>query len=123
MVLLITVMRSYWRRRHRPPPLPEWLAPWQHKFANTVHGLFYALLFIHPFFGYLSAEFAGYGTKFFGLPLHNWGWKDQGINEFFTECHEVTGVVLLVLILCHLAGVISHLAKRGDRTVRRMLPW
>jgi cytochrome b561 len=123
LVFLLTIARLLWRYRHPAPPLPARLPSWQQRLVRTVHRLFYVLLFVHPFFGYLSAEFAGYGTKFFGIPLHNWGWKDQGINEFFTECHEVTGVILLILVICHLAGAISHLVKKGDRMVRRMLPW
>lgn len=123
LVFLLTIARLYWRLRHPAPALPSHMPGWQQRLVRTVHRSFYVMLFVHPVFGYLSAEFAGYGTKFFGLPLHNWGWKDQAINEFFTECHEVTGIVLLILVICHLAGAISHALKKGDRMLRRMLPW
>lgn len=123
LVVLLMVARLVWRRRNPPPPLPANVARWQVRLSTGVHHGFYAMLFLHPLFGYLSAEFAGYGTKFFGIKLYNWGWKDQAINELFTECHEATGVVLLLLVLIHLAGAISHAVKRGDRVVRRMLPW
>jgi cytochrome b561 len=123
LVVLISIARLWWRRRNPPPPLPSTLPAWQQRFARVVHRGVYVLLFVHPLMGYLSAEFAGYGTKFFGIPLYNWGWKDQAINEFFTDCHEVTGVVLLIFLICHVAGAISHVLKPGDQTVRRMLPW
>jgi cytochrome b561 len=112
-----------WLLKHAAPPLPDYLPAWQNRLAYSVHRLFYVMLFVHPLFGYLSAEFAGYGTKFFGVPLYNWGWKDQATNEFFTECHEVTALILLILVLCHLAGALSHILKKGDRLARRMLPW
>ncbi|MCG3200833.1 MAG: Cytochrome b561 [Gammaproteobacteria bacterium] len=123
LVFLLTIARLNWCLRHPAPSLPSLMPAWQQRLVHIVHRGFYVMLFVHPFFGYLSAEFAGYGTRFFGLPLYNWGWKDQRINEFFTECHEVTGVVLLILIICHLAGAISHMLKKGDRTLARMLPW
>lgn len=123
LVIVLTVARLLWRRANPPPALPGAMARWQVRLSTIVHHGFYLLLLLHPLMGYTSAEFAGYGNKFFGIKLYNWGWKDESINAFFTDCHEATGIILLLLILIHLAGAISHALKRGDRVVRRMLPW
>lgn len=123
LVIVLTVVRLLWRRANPPPALPGLVARWQVRLSTMVHHGFYLMLLLHPLMGYVSAEFAGYGNKLFGIKLYNWGWKDHSINEFFTECHEATGVILLLLILIHLAGAISHAVKRGDHVVRRMLPW
>ena len=122
-VFLLTLLRLAWRLRNPAPPLPAYLPDWQNRLATSVHKLFYVLLLLHPVSGYLSSQFSGHKTKYFGVQLPQWGWKDQVINEFFTEIHEITSLCLLLLILCHLAGAVSHMIKKGDHLVRRMLPW
>lgn len=122
LIFLITVVRLVWRARHPAPPLPDTLPAWQNRLAFSVHRLFYVVLILHPLTGFASAQFAGYGTRFFGIPLPQWGWEDKSINTFFTGCHEITALILLILIICHLAGAISHILKKGDHLVRRMLP-
>ncbi len=122
-VFLLTVWRLGWRVRKQPPPWPVTMPRWQARLADSVHKIFYGLLLLQPLTGYLSSSFSGYSTKFFGLPLPDWGHHNPPLNEFFTELHVAGSIALLVLVALHLAGVLSHLLAPGERMVRRMLPW
>ncbi len=116
-------LRVAWRLRHRPPPLPASVPRWQAQLARGVHGAFYVLLVLQPASGYLSSSFSGYATRWFGLPLPNWGWGDAPLNELFTELHVLCSIALVVLIGVHVMGFISHLLTGEYALSRRMWPW
>ena len=122
-VFLLTALRLAWRLHAPPPPLPATIARWQRLLASTVHHLFYVLLFLQPLMGYLSSSFSSYSSRYFGLPLPDWGEHDPALNEFFTELHVAGSVALLVVIALHVLGALSHLFKVDDHLLRRMLPW
>ncbi|MGE0485795.1 MAG: cytochrome b [Gammaproteobacteria bacterium] len=122
-VLVLLVLRFGWRLRHRPPPLPQTLPAWQRFLAGLVHRAFYVALAVQPLSGYLSSSFSGYSTRWFGVPLPQWGWKDAWLNELFTEIHVVCSIVIVVLVLTHVLGVLSHLLQGEGGLLRRMLPW
>ena len=122
-VLVLLGMRVAWRLGHRPPPLPDSVPRWQAHLARGVHASFYVLLLLQPASGYLSSCFSGYATRWFGLPLPSWGWRDAPLNEFFTELHVLCSITLLVLIGVHVAGFVSHLLSGEGKLGRRMWPW
>lgn len=122
-VFLLLWLRIVWRFRHPPPALPAVVPLWQRLLAASVHLAFYALLIMQPVSGYLSSSFSGYRTRWFGLPLPHWGWRDAPLNEFFTEIHVMCSIALLVLIGIHLLGVLTHLLHGQFELLRRMWPW
>ncbi len=118
----LAVIRLVWRLLHKPPTLPASVTKHRQQLAGVTHWLLYLFLFVQPVSGYISSSFSGYKTKFWGVPLPQWGWKSPELNEFFTEIHEVSSVVLLSLIVLHLCGVAVHLYE-GDRSILlRMMP-
>lgn len=122
-VLTLLCVRVAWRMRHRPPALPQDLPWWQRGMAHVVHLGFYALLLVQPLSGYLSSSFSGYRTRWFGVPLPHWGWRDAPLNELFTEIHVIGSIALVVLVATHLLGVLSHMLAGQWLLVRRMWPW
>ncbi|MGR8921374.1 MAG: cytochrome b [Gammaproteobacteria bacterium] len=122
-VFVLVVLRIAWRIRHLPPALPKEVPLWQRALARVVHLAFYALLLVQPVSGYLSSSFSGYKTRWFGLPLPHWGWRDAPLNELFTEIHVIGSIALVVLVAIHVLGVLSHLLGGQATLVRRMLPW
>ena len=88
---------------------------WRITLARSAHLLFYVLLVLQPTSGYLSSSFSGYDTKWWGIPLPSWGWRDPPLNEFFTEIHVMSSVLFLVLIVLMVikfvlvAGYFMHL--------------
>ncbi len=122
-VLILSLWRLGWRLGHSPPLLPLSVTAWQAALARAVHALFYLLLLTQPLTGYLSSEFNGHGTSFFGLPLPLWGTLNLPLSEFFVRLHVIGSLALLGLLATHLAGVLSHAFHPRDRFLRRMLPW
>lgn len=122
-VFLLTILRFGWRWRRPPPPLPATIPRWQQVLAGIVHRLFYVLLCLQPLMGYLSSSFSPYPSSYFGLPLPDWGAHSPRLNEFFTELHVAGSVALLLVVLLHVLGALSHALSAGDRLLRRMLPW
>lgn len=123
LVFLLLLVRVLWRITHQPPELPDTMTAVQKSFVNVVHKLFYVSMIIQPVSGYLSSSFSGYKTKFFGLPLPQWGWKDEHYNHFFGEIHEISAIILAGFILIHLAGIVSHKLKGNSQSImQRMLP-
>lgn len=121
-VFALLVLRVVWRIGHRPPALPASVPLWQRGLAALVHLSFYAVLVVQPLSGYLSSSFSGYKTRWFGLPLPQWGWQDAPLNELFTEIHVISSIALVVLILIHLLGTVSHLVSGEGALFRRMWP-
>lgn len=117
---LLAIFRLVWKLRSTSPALPDYIAPIQRKMATATHHLLYLMLFIQPVSGYISSSFSGYKTKFWGLPLPHWGWKDPQLNELFSEIHEISAFCLISLLVLHIAGVIYHLHKKETDLIRRM---
>ena len=122
-VFALLCARVFWRLRHKPPPFPASVAPWRVALARTVHLSFYVMLLVQPLSGYLSSSFSGYTTRWFGMPLPVWGWRDAPLNEFFTEIHVLCSLALLLLIAMHMLGFLSHLLAGDKALLVRMRPW
>ena len=122
-VFLLLLVRVLWRLSHAPPAMPASLPAWQRHLAGAVHKLFYVFLVLQPLTGYLSSSFSGHTTKFFVIPLPNWGHHNPPLNLLFTEFHELCSYFLLTLVALHVAGAISHAIKKDVPAISRMLPW
>ena len=119
---LMVVLRVIWRLTHIPPALPETMEYWKRRLAEATHHFLYVLMFLQPVSGYISSSFSGYSTKFWGIPLPDWGWKDQILNELFTDIHVASSVALLTLIVIHILGALHHGFTAEEGVVWRMLP-
>lgn len=123
-LFLLVVLRLGWRMGHRPPAWPASMPPWQVRLAGTVHGLLYLLLFLQPISGYFSSSFSGYKTSFWGIPLPYWGWKDETLNELFTQLHEGLALILIVTVGCHVGAALWHrLSPRQENVLPRISPF
>lgn len=122
-VFVLLLMRVAWRLGHRPPPFPPTMRAWRVLLARVVHLAFYVMLVLQPLSGYLSSSFSGYETRWFGIPLPRWGWRDAPLNEFFTEIHVICSLTLLLLIAMHVLGALSHVLSGESAMFRRMWPW
>jgi len=121
-VAMLALLRLFWRQLAHPPGIPAGMSRWKWMLAELTHGLLYVMIFLQPLTGYVSASFSGYTTKYFGLPLPQWGWKDQVLNELFTEFHVFCSIVLLSLIILHVLAALLHLLVLKDGVFQRMLP-
>ncbi|MGE0385899.1 MAG: cytochrome b [Gammaproteobacteria bacterium] len=119
---LLLALRVALRMRLGAPPLPGTIPAWKRRAAQATHGTLYALLAVQPLSGYLSSSFSGYSTRWFGIPLPQWGREDHALNQFFTDIHVGASVALCVCIVIHVGGALTHVLSPGDGTFSRMLP-
>ncbi len=117
---LLALIRLGWKITHAAPPLPDSIDAGRRKLITATHHLLYVLMIVQPLSGYISSSFSGYKTRFWGIPLPNWGWKAPELNELFTTIHDVSAFCLVTLLVLHIGGAISHAMRREHEITRRM---
>ena len=117
---LLVLLRACWRVYAGVPVMPDFIDSQKRKLATATHYMLYLLMVLQPLSGYLSSSFSGYKTRFWGIPLYNWGWKSPELNELFTLVHDISAYSLIALIILHLAGVAYHIRRCEYQVIRRM---
>lgn len=121
-VLLLTLLRLFWRLAYKlPPPAEGGFSGW---LAKAVHFGLYVFMIGGPLTGWLlvSTEAVNVPTLLFGtvpwphLPL------PQSLNGFAHESHELLGWLGIALILLHVAGAVRHQWLVKDDLMARMAP-
>ena len=92
--------------------------------ADTVHWMLYGAMVVVPLSGWIShAAAAGFAPIWWpfgqGLPMVP---KSTAVEHFFGALHWVSGRVLILSLLLHIAGALKHHVIDRDATLRRMLP-
>ena len=124
-ILALTLARLGWRLGHRPPAFDAVMKRWEVGLARLIHGLFYLLLIVMPFSGWLVVSSSGRATSWFGLfevaplPVS----RAEDVHEFFEEVHELLAYAALVLIALHVAGALKHHLEGHRHLIGRMAPW
>jgi cytochrome b561 len=118
-ILMLIVLRMYWRFTHRPPAFLNSMKLWEKRLAKATHHSLYLLMFLIPLSGIIMSAGSKYGIKWFGIKVIP-GFDDKAIRELFFEFHEIFGLLLLLLLIFHILGAIKHSIIDKDRTLRRM---
>lgn len=125
-VLVLTLVRLWWRLGHTPPPLPEGMAAWERALARSVHVLFYVVLIAIPLAGWAAASTGRSGVAplfgtipFFNLPLP----QSRDLHEMFEAAHTTMVKATYVLIGLHVLGALKHQFVNKDGVLARMLPF
>lgn len=120
-LLALIAFRVFWRITHKPPaPLASYKA-WERKLSTGAHHLLYLLMVLIPLSGLIMSISSKYGVKWFGIKLFS-GLDDKGLREIFYEAHEITGILLLVILVLHIIGALKHKFVDKDDTMKRMMP-
>jgi cytochrome b561 len=123
-VLLLAVIRLYWRGTHRPPPMPDTMQRWEKVAAESVHYLLYALIFVIPVSGWLMSSAMGFQTVWFGvLPLPDLVGKNKELADMLHEVHEALNYGLFGLVLAHIGAALKHHFIERDDILVRMIPF
>lgn len=123
----LAAVRLVWRATHRPPPLPEALAPWERTAAHAGHALLYVLLIAVPVSGWIvvSASPLNLPTVLYGaIPWPHLPWfstleDKKGLEPLFKAIHDTGAFVFIAVILGHGAAAVRH-AVKGDVPLARM---
>ena len=118
-ILMLIVLRMYWRFTHRPPAFLNSMKLWEKRLAKATHHSLYLLMFLIPLSGIIMSAGSKYGIKWFGIKVIP-GFDDKAIRELFFEFHEIFGLLLLLLLIFHILGAIKHSNIDKDGTLRRM---
>lgn len=120
-IFLLVLIRIGVRLRHHKPALPPMRA-WQRAAARATQGLLYVAMVLMPVSGYLGSSFNRYGTRFWGIPLPQWGWDDAALRALCFGVHRACAYALIALIVLHIAGALKHQFVDRDGLLTRMLP-
>ena len=122
-VLLLAVLRVFWRATPTPPALPENLPRWQNIASHATHQFLYVLIFVVPLSGWMMSSAKGFKTVWFGvLPLPDLLAKDKALGEMLGTVHANLNYRLLALVLLHIAAALKHRLIDRDEVMSRMLP-
>ena len=118
-LLMLIVLRMYWRFTHRPPAFLNSMKLWEKRLAKATHHSLYLLMFLIPMSGIIMSAGSKYGIKWFGIKVIP-GFDDKAIRELFYEFHEIFGLLLLLILILHILGAVKHSIVDKDGTLRRM---
>lgn len=120
---LLIVLRLAWRLFHAPPPLPASMPAWQRTASRLTHVALYICMLAMPLSGYLASNFSKHGVKFFNLVrLPPWGPDDKALYSLFNQTHQITALLLALLVGLHLLAVAKHMLVDRDGLLSRMWP-
>lgn len=125
LILALTVARVAWRLTHRPPELPETMAPALRWVAKATHFLFYFLLVVMPLSGWWMSsavpERHAFGFILFDVPFLPVprGFASAGPAYFV---HTTLAWVMVGLAALHIVAALKHHFVDRDTILTRMLP-
>lgn len=124
-ILVLSVIRLWWRISHKPPALPSTMKKWEVGLSHITHILFYVLMIGLPLSGLMSftsesaRETILTGTSVFGVfpvpALPNIG----GIGGVIHGLGAKLGQILVVL---HVLAALKHQFIDKDNLLKRMSP-
>ena len=114
-------LRLAWRVTHRPPALPEGMAPLMRLAAHAGHAALYGLMVVIPLSGWLMSSAKGFQTVWFGvLPIPDLVGKDKELGDLLQQVHQALNLLLMLTLAGHVAAALWHHFVLKDDTLRRM---
>lgn len=118
-LLAFILFRVFWRFTHVVPAFPDTMKAWEKKLADAGHKTLYVLMLVMPLSGFVMSIFSKWGIMWFGIPLVK-GLDNPELREIFTEVHEITAWLLIIVIVLHVAAAIKHKVVDKDNVMKRM---
>ncbi|ADE15181.1 cytochrome B561 [Nitrosococcus halophilus Nc 4] len=94
-------------------PLLGGTSGWQKAVVWNLYLLIYGCVAIAAISGFLQATSSGIPIKFWGLSIPTWETKNSDLVGFYKALHEITAIVLTVLVII-LVGVIFLKTHQRD---------
>ena len=121
-LLGVVGLRIWWRRGHKPPPLPAAVGQLGRKASHAGHIALYAALVIVPALGIAAYFSRGLGLDFGLFQIPALMEKTVAIARPAKEIHGLAAYALLALAGGHIAMALWHQFFAKDRLLARMMP-
>jgi cytochrome b561 len=124
LVLVLLLVRLWWRRGHPPPgPTPNMSAR-QASLSTLMHRALYVLFILQVLFGMGQAMFlTEYPVVAFGIIDYSaMATGNEGLARAFHIAHGINSLILSILVLGHIGAALYHHFAQKDAVLRRMLP-
>ena len=122
LVLLLTILRLWLRRRDPAPPYDPPLSAIERMVGGTTVLLLYLLSIGLPIGGALATAASGYPVQFFGLELPGLLPENKELGETLVLYHGLGGLALGLVVLLHMAAGIKHWRLKDGVMTRISLP-
>lgn len=121
--LLLAIFAVTWHVNNPKPAYPPQMPKWEKQSALLVQGVLYLTFFAMPLSGLIMSTAAGYPPSFFGLfQFPQFIPKNLLVSHFFFNVHEITGYIIIALVIMHVAAALKHHFIDHDSILKRMLP-
>lgn len=122
-ILLLMLVRLFWKTVNVKPLLPSDTKPWERRVERAVHDLLYLLIIAMPLAGWIGSSSAGkaphIGNVTFALPIP----QNKPLVKVMFEMHELIAFGIIGLVTIHFFAALFHHYARKDDVLRHMLPW
>lgn len=122
LVLLLTVLRIWLRRRDPAPPYDPPLGLVERLVGGTTVLVLYLLSIGLPIGGALATATSGYPVQFFGFTLPGLLPENEALGETLFFYHGLGGLALGLVVLLHMAAGIKHWRLKDGVMTRMSLP-
>jgi cytochrome b561 len=121
-LLMLVVVRLFWRWAHPVPPAPAASAPWQIWAARLTHAALYLLMIALPLSGWLVASTSIVPWKLWWvIPWPDIAAADKQLHEVAGDIHEALVWWLVAILAIHVGAALWHHFFRRDTVLIRML--
>jgi cytochrome b561 len=123
VVLLLTLVRLFWRMGHQPPSLPTTMKSWEVTLSRITHGIFYVLMLGTPILGLFA--FSAYTTHHAGaetasfFKLFNVNFLPN-IGEWTMGLHGLATKLIWAFLALHVLAGLKHQFVDRDNILSRM---
>lgn len=122
LILILAILAILWKLINIKPHFPFGMSRYEKFAANNVHLLLYLTLIIMPLSGLLMTVAGGRPPNFFGLyQIPQFMNVNKDLSEVFWHLHEITGVIIVVLVAIHVLAALKHHFIDHDTVLKRML--
>jgi len=125
LILMLVPLRLAWRLANPRPSLPDTAPAWEHEAATATHRIFYLLMILLPFTGWVLVSvstlamptFAFYRFIIPNLPLP----ASDDAEEMWAFVHQWLGYAATALVGLHILAALRHQFILRDGLLVRML--
>ena len=124
LVLLLMIVRLWWRRGHPVPGPTAAMSERQARLSTLMHRALYTLLILQTLFGISQALFiVDYPVVAFGIIDYSaMATADASLAKAFHIAHGLNSILLSILVIGHIGAALYHHFIEKDVVLRRMWP-